>query len=96
MRNYLREENIMLLTIFLAIVCCGAVTLMLVSAIAFIQDNRFFSSAPKEALAVIKQRDKELLKSLSLFDYIYALNSHVFRELTDYSSPLKSLLYLKY
>ena len=29
---------------------------MLVSAIAFIQDNRFFSSAPKEALAIIKQR----------------------------------------
>ena len=50
----------MLLTIFLAIVCCGAVTLMLISAIAFIQDNRFFSSAPKEALALIKQRNKEL------------------------------------
>ena len=49
----------MLLTIFLAVVCCSAVTLMLVSAIAFVQDNRFFSSAPKEALALIKQREKE-------------------------------------
>ena len=50
----------MLLTIFLAIVFCAAMALMLLSAVAFIQDNRFFSSAPKEARAVIKQKDKEL------------------------------------
>lgn len=39
----------MLLTIFLAIVFCVAITLMMFSAVAFIQDKNFFSSAPKEA-----------------------------------------------
>ncbi len=50
----------MLLTIFLAIVFCAAMALMLLSAVAFIQDNRFFSSAPKEAREVLVQREKEL------------------------------------
>ena len=50
----------MLLTIFLAIVFCAAITLMLLSAVAFIQDKRFFSSAPKEAQAVIQPRTEEL------------------------------------
>ena len=50
----------MLLTIFLTIVFCASMALMLISAVAFIQDNKFFSSAPKEAQAVIIQRDKEL------------------------------------
>ncbi len=50
----------MLLTIFLAIVFCTAITLMLLSAIAFIQNKEFFSSAPKEAQAVIQPREKEL------------------------------------
>ncbi|MBQ5956331.1 MAG: hypothetical protein IJL46_02040 [Clostridia bacterium] len=50
----------MILTIFLAIVFCASVTLMMFSAVAFIQDSRFFSSAPKEAQEVIKPRDKEL------------------------------------
>ncbi len=50
----------MLLTIFLAIVFCAAMALMLLSAVAFIQDNKFFSSAPKEVREVIIQRDKEL------------------------------------
>ena len=50
----------MLLTIFLAIVFCAAITLMLISAVAFIQDKRFFSSAPKEAQEVIQPRDKDL------------------------------------
>ena len=43
----------MLLTIFLAIVFCAAISLMLLSAVAFIQDIRFFSSAPKEAQEVL-------------------------------------------
>lgn len=42
----------MLLTIFLAIIFCAAITLMLLSAIAFIQKKEFFASAPKEAQAV--------------------------------------------
>ena len=50
----------MLLTIFLTIVFCAAITLMLISAVAFIQDKKFFSSAPKEAQEVIQPRDKEL------------------------------------
>ena len=50
----------MLLTVFLAIVVCASVSLMLLSAVAFIQDKKFFSSAPKEAQEVIKPREKEL------------------------------------
>ena len=50
----------MLLTIFLAVVFCAAITLMLLSAVAFIQDNRFFSSAPKEAQELLKPREQEL------------------------------------
>ena len=50
----------MLLTIFLAIVFCGAITLLLISAVVFVQDKRFFSSAPKEALEVLKPRKEEL------------------------------------
>ncbi|MBR2999411.1 MAG: hypothetical protein IKF39_00300 [Oscillospiraceae bacterium] len=50
----------MLLTIFLAIVFCTSMALMLLSCVAFIQDNRFFSSAPKEARDVLVQREKEL------------------------------------
>ena len=50
----------MLLTGFLAIVFCIAITVLLISAVAFVQDRRFFSSAPKEAQALIKPRDTEL------------------------------------
>lgn len=50
----------LLLTIFLTIVFCAAITLMLVSAVAFIQNEKFFSSAPKEAREVLISRDKEL------------------------------------
>ena len=50
----------MLLTVFLAIVFCAAMAMMLIAAVAFIQDNRFFSTAPKEAREVLVQREKEL------------------------------------
>ena len=50
----------MLLTIFLSIVFCAAMAMMLISAVAFIQDNKFFSSAPKEAREVLIQREQEL------------------------------------
>ena len=56
----------MLLTIFLAIVFCVAITLMMFSAVAFIQNEKFFSSAPKEAQAVLKPREKELFYSSSI------------------------------
>ncbi len=50
----------MILTIFLAIVFCAAITLMLLSAVAFIQVKRFFSSGPKEAQEALLPREKEL------------------------------------
>ncbi len=50
----------MLLTIFLAIVFCAAMAMMLLSCVAFIQDNKFFASAPKEARDVLIQREQEL------------------------------------
>ena len=54
----------MLLTIFLAIIFCAAITLLLISAVAFIQydgtNKWFFSSAPKEALEILKPRNEEL------------------------------------
>ena len=50
----------MLLTIFLAIVVCAAVALMMFAGVAFIQDTKMFSSAPKEFRKVLEPRDKEL------------------------------------
>ena len=49
----------MLLTIFLTIVFCAAMVMMLFAAVAFIQDNKFFSTAPKEAREVLIQRVDE-------------------------------------
>ena len=50
----------MLLTMFLAIVFCAAITLMLLSAVAFVQKKEFFSSAPREAQEAVLPREKEL------------------------------------
>ncbi|MBR1597976.1 MAG: hypothetical protein IJ661_03560 [Lachnospiraceae bacterium] len=50
----------MLLTIFLALVFCAAITILLISAVAFVQNEKFFSSAPKEAQELIKPRNEEL------------------------------------
>ena len=50
----------MLVTVFLAIVFCAAITIMLISAIAFLQKKELFSSAPKEARELIQPREKEL------------------------------------
>ena len=50
----------MILTVFLALVFCVAITLMMFVAVAFIQDKKFFSSAPKEAQEAILPRKKEL------------------------------------
>ena len=49
----------MLLTVFLALVFCAAITLLLVAGVAFVQDVKFFSSAPKEVRALLKPRDRE-------------------------------------
>ena len=50
----------MLLTLFLAAVFCAAITLMLIAAVAFIQNVKFFSSAPKEAQKILKPRTEEV------------------------------------
>ena len=50
----------MLLTVFLAIVFCAAISLLLIAAVVFVQNERFFSSAPKEALEVYIPRTEEL------------------------------------
>lgn len=50
----------MVVTIFLAIIFCGAITMMLLAAVAFVQDVKLFSSAPKEAQEVLQPRETEL------------------------------------
>lgn len=60
----------MLLTVFLSIVFCGAITLMLISAVAFIQDIKFFSSAPKEAREVLVPRDEELFYGARIMGWV--------------------------
>ena len=65
----------MLLTIFLAIVFCVAITVLLVSAVAFVQNERFFSSAPKEAQALIKPRDKELFPGARAMGWVLMILS---------------------
>lgn len=49
----------MFLTLFLALVFCAATTLLLLSAVVFIKDKKLFSSAPKEALALVIDRKQE-------------------------------------
>ncbi len=49
----------MLLTIFLSIIFCVAITIMLISAVVFIKDKKLFSSAPKEALELVIDRKQE-------------------------------------
>ena len=72
----------MLLTFFLSVVVCGAVSLMMISGIAFIQDIKMFSSAPKEARDVLILRDRELFYGartigwvLMIFSFLMILGS---------------------
>ncbi len=65
----------MLLTLFLAIVFCGAITLLLISAVAFVQDKRLFSSAPKEAQEVLKPRNEELFDGARAMGYVLMILS---------------------
>ena len=65
----------MLLTVFLAIVFCGAITILLISAVAFVQDKRFFSSAPKEAQALIKPRNTELFDGARTMGWVMMILS---------------------
>ena len=65
----------MLLTVFLAIVFCGAITLLLISAVAFVQDERFFSSAPKEARELMKPRNTELFHGARAMGWVLMILS---------------------
>lgn len=65
----------MILTIFLSIVVCAAVSVMLVSGVAFIQKMWMFSSAPKEARDVLLPRDKELFKGARAFGWVLMIFS---------------------
>lgn len=65
----------MLLTVFLAMAFCAGITIMLISAVAFIQDNRFFFSAPKEAQEVIKPRNEELFYGARTMGWILMILS---------------------
>lgn len=49
----------MLLTIILAIIFCGAISLLLLAAVAFVQNKKLFSSAPKEIQEAIRPRSEE-------------------------------------
>ncbi len=60
----------MLLTMFIAIVCCLAVTALLVAAVAFVQDLKFFSSAPKEVRELLKPRENELFRGARAFGWV--------------------------
>ena len=65
----------MLLTVFLAIVFCGAITILLISAVAFVQDTRFFSSAPKEARELLKPRKEELFHGARAMGWVMMILS---------------------
>ncbi len=67
----------MLLTIFLAIVFCASITLLLISAVAFVQDIRFFSSAPKEAQEVLVPRERELFQGARIMGWTLMIFSMV-------------------
>ena len=65
----------MLLTLFLALVFCGAITLLLVAAIAFVQDTRFFSSAPNDARELLKQRTEEPFRGARAMGWVLIIIS---------------------
>ena len=65
----------MLLTIFLAIVFCAAITILLISAVAFVQNEKFFSSAPKEARALIKPKNEELFLGAKTMGWVLMIIS---------------------
>ncbi|MBQ8995998.1 MAG: hypothetical protein IJ091_09295 [Oscillospiraceae bacterium] len=65
----------MFLTLFLSLVVCAAVSVMLLSAVAFVQKEAFFSSAPKEARDVIQPRPKELFYGARIIGWTLLLFS---------------------
>lgn len=71
----IEKESKMILTIFLAIIFCAAITLMLISAVAFIQDKKLFSSAPKEAQEILQPRETELFYGARVMGWTFLILS---------------------
>ena len=67
----------MLLTIFFAFIFCGAITMVLISAVAFIQEKKLFYSAPKEAQEILIPKDKELFYGAKVFGWILMIMSFI-------------------
>ena len=59
----------MVLTLLLTFICIAGVFLMLFAGVAFIQDKRFFGSAPKDELEVI-QPHEERFPGMHILGYI--------------------------
>ena len=62
----------MKITIIATLMIMAAYFLILYAGVAFIQDKRFFSSAPKEYLAVIPER-KERFRGAHIIGWLIAL-----------------------
>lgn len=78
----------MILTIFLAIVICGAVALMMLAGVAFIQDTKMFSSAPKEFREVLKPREKELFYGARAIGWLLLYKKSAFQTFDSLSCNL--------
>ena len=64
----------MLITLLLSMMLMAGIFLMLLSGVGFIQDTKFFSSAPKEVRAVLKPRE-ERFKGAHAIGWIMAVLS---------------------
>ena len=87
----------MLLTFFLSVVVCGAVSLMMISGIAFIQDIKMFSSAPKEAREVeeLEMEQKRLAEQMNVdadaVQEIISENARVAQDQDEYNVRYNAL-----
>ena len=65
----------MILTILLSIMMMAGLFLMLWGGVGFLQDKRFFSSAPKEELAVIPDKLPERFKGQHAVGWMMIVSS---------------------
>ena len=68
----------MLLTILFSIMMMTGLFLMLWGGVGFIQDKRFFSSAPKEIVEVVPDRKRERFKGQYALGWLMIVLSFVF------------------
>jgi hypothetical protein len=74
-RKRFEESEEMLLTVFLALIFCVAITLMMFAAVAFVQDKKLFSSAPKEAQDAVIPRTEELFYGAKIIGWTLIIMS---------------------